>query len=77
MSSQFVPGALEVAAGTIVTWTNDDQRTHTVTSDEGAELDSGDIYPGGTYSHNFGRPGTYFYHCSHDPTRMFGQIVVR
>jgi plastocyanin len=77
VSYQFEPGIIEVPAGTLVTWANDDPVTHTVTGDVGCELDSGDISPGESYSHIFGTAGTFYYHDSHDPTRMIGKVVVR
>lgn len=40
----FSPGTIQVTAGTTVTWTNNDQTTHTVTADDGS-FDSGDVAP--------------------------------
>jgi plastocyanin len=73
----FAPGALVVAAGTKVTWTNRDDIPHTVTDAAGkmafrsAALDTGDVF-----SHVFDTPGTYRYFCSLHP-RMQGTVVVR
>lgn len=53
---------LSVAAGTKVTWTNNDNVTHTVTADDGS-FDSGDITPGYSYSKTFSTKGSYPYHC--------------
>ena len=39
------------------------------------ELNSGDIGPGGTYSHTFAATGTFHYHCIHH-SPMTGQVVV-
>lgn len=67
----FSPRTLEVAAGTTVTWRNDDAIDHAVASGtpETPVADrliegSGDFGPGGTFSFTFERPGTYEIHCS-------------
>lgn len=73
----FSPKSLEISAGSTVTWTNMDSFAHTVTSDSGTELASGQLAAGsGTYSHTFSTPGTYTYHCSNHPT-MTGTIIVK
>lgn len=58
----FSVTSLKVAAGTKVTWTNNDAATHTVTADDNS-FNSGDIAPGATYSRTFTTAGTYNYHC--------------
>lgn len=70
----FAPGTIQVAAGTTVTWTNNDQTTHTVTADDGS-FDSGDVAPGGTFSMTFNTPGTFAYHCKIHPF-MTASVVV-
>lgn len=57
-----------VAAGTTVTWTNQDSEAHTVTS-RGTEspLHSAALSPGQTYSYTFTTPGTYTYMCTIHP----------
>src|SRR5215472_2944428 len=71
----FAPVALTVAAGTTVTWTNDDDSPHSVRDKNGkfksAALDTGD-----TFSQTFAAPGEYTYFCSIHP-RMTGKIVVK
>lgn len=62
-SSQFSPTTLTVRVGETVTWVNRDGYVHTVTSDRGAELDSGDLEGGDTFQHRFTRAGTFEYHC--------------
>jgi plastocyanin len=69
----FNPGTLTVAAGTIVTWTNNDSMQHTVT---GGELDSQKLAQGQTYSHTFNTPGTIDYICTIHPS-MKGKIIVQ
>jgi len=72
----FAPANIVVDAGTTVTWTNYDDVGHTVTSDDGDELDSSLFGRGETYSHTFDTPGEYAYHCS--PHRnMKGLVTVR
>src|SRR5262245_61956582 len=70
----FTPPQLTLAAGTTVTWRNDDDIPHTVTSSTGAfkskALDTGD-----TFAFTFAVPGSYQYFCSLHP-RMTGIIEV-
>jgi len=70
----YGPESLEIAAGTEVTWTNNDSTAHTVTADDGS-FDSGKIDEGGTFSFTFDTPGTYAYHCDFHPN-MTATIVV-
>jgi len=72
----FSPSQITVNKGDTVTWTNNDSTAHTVTSDTGSELNSGDIQPGSTYSHTFSQTGSYQYHCSIHPY-MRATIVVK
>jgi plastocyanin len=71
----FNPQTVTIPAGTKMTWVNNDNTTHTVTSDTGA-FDSQSIPPGGTFNFTFTRAGTYNYHCSIHPT-MTGAIIVQ
>jgi plastocyanin len=70
----FNPATITVAPGTTITWTNKDGVAHTVTSNTGL-FESGSFSANGTYSHLFGTPGTYLYHCTIHPS-MTGTIVV-
>jgi plastocyanin len=70
----FNPKTLTVAAGTTVTWTNNDSLTHTVTADDGS-FDSANLRPGQQFSYTFTTPGTYTYHCSIHPF-MTASVVV-
>ena len=63
----FEPAALQVAAGTTVTWTNHDAIIHSVTSGapdapDGA-FDSGFFDQNGTFSFTFTDSGEYTYFC--------------
>jgi plastocyanin len=74
----FTPSQISVQKGSTVTWTNNDNVTHTVIDD----LDnvggpaSGNIEPGSTYSFTFNKTGSFQYHCKLHPS-MRGTIVVQ
>jgi len=70
----FNPSSMSVAKGTTVTWTNNDNTAHTITSTTGA-FDSGRLQTGASWSFTFNTAGTYDYICSIH-TSMKGQIVV-
>jgi plastocyanin len=70
----FAPVSLTVAAGTKVTWTNQDSTAHTVTADNGS-FGSQHLATGTTFSETFSKAGTYAYHCSIH-TSMKATIVV-
>jgi LPXTG-motif cell wall-anchored protein len=66
----FDPGQLTVAPGTTVTWVNEGEAPHTVTSTDGKELDSATLQPGDTYSFTFKDDDageTYAYQCTIHP----------
>ena len=73
----FDPPTVTVRAGTKVTWTNQDEVPHTVTSTtkprvlESHALDTND-----SFSHVFKEPGTYKYFCKVHP-KMAGTVVVK
>jgi plastocyanin len=75
VNMSFSPATLSVTVGTTVTWTNNDNMTHTVTSDTTA-FDSGNLTVGSKYTKVFSVAGTYEYHCTIHPT-MKGSIVVK
>jgi plastocyanin len=70
----FEPGTLEVAAGTEVTWENQDGVPHRIASDDGS-FDSDDLGQGDTFSHTFDSAGEFAYICGIHP-QMTGTIVV-
>jgi plastocyanin len=72
---KFTQERIEVAAGTTVRWTNNDQLQHSVTANDGS-WDSGLINPGGSWTHTFSQPGDYAFHCTPHPF-MKGVVVVR
>ena len=71
--NRFTPPAVQVPAGTTVTWAFEDGLVpHDVTGDGWR---SGDPQRKGTFAHTFDRPGTYPYRCTvHDG--MNGRVVV-
>ena len=72
---RFTQDRIEIAAGTTIRWTNNDQLQHSVTANDGS-WDSGLINPGATWSHTFTQPGEYAFHCTPHPF-MKGVVVVR
>ena len=70
----FEPEVIEVAAGETVTWTNDDNFTHTVQVDgrEDHKVEQDD-----SVSIIFDRPGTYHYVCTLHRQDMDGDVVVQ
>jgi plastocyanin len=71
----FSPMTLTVAAGTTVTWTNNDDIPHTVRAVDGSfhskAMDTAD-----SYSFTFAKPGVYSYFCSVHP-KMVGKVIVK
>lgn len=71
----FSPATLDIPAGTQVTWTNNDNVAHTVTSDTGSVLSSTTLSAGQSYSFTFPKAGVFSYHCALHPS-MKGTVVV-
>jgi amicyanin len=71
----FLQPTVMVAAGTTVTWTNNDDIPHTVRAVDGSfhskAMDSAD-----SYSFTFAKPGVYSYFCSIHP-KMVGKVIVK
>jgi plastocyanin len=74
-NTAFVPGRIQITAGTTVVWRNDDQLIHSVTAND-KSFDSGLLQPGKTYRRTFDKPGQYPYYCMPHPF-MKGVVVVR
>jgi plastocyanin len=73
-SYQFVPADITVPVGTTVSWTNNDNFTHTVRL-----LDTGEdqvVRQGETVTHAFTQPGLFRYDCSLHPNDMQGSVLV-
>jgi plastocyanin len=73
----FNPPKLSIAAGSTVTWKNQDDMPHTIVNDaaprafKSPPLDSGE-----QFSWTFSKPGTYTYFCSIHP-KMVGIVTVK
>jgi plastocyanin len=75
-ASAFGMNPLQVAPGTQITWTNQDEMPHTATADDGL-WDSGLLQPGESFTFTFTGGGTFAYHCSiHGAGMMSGTIIV-
>lgn len=87
----YTPERVSIRAGQTVKWTNTSDIVHTVTADpqkannpehvrlpgQARTFDSGDIEPGGTFTHTFTVPGTYRYFCiPHEAAGMVGEVEV-
>jgi plastocyanin len=71
---QFKPETVTVAAGTTVTWTNQDGFDHSVVDRQ--ETFRGDPFGSGeTFTHTYDDPGTYEYFCGIHNS-MTGTVVV-
>jgi plastocyanin len=72
-SYRFAPKTIEINAGATVTWTNNDNFTHTVKVDGQADHKVG---RGDSVSIKFDRPGTYDYVCTLHSKDMHGTVIV-
>lgn len=71
---KYAPAALTVAAGTRVTWRNEDAAPHTATLPGG--FDTGSLQHSGAKTLVMSKPGTYTYVCEFHPF-MKGTITVQ
>jgi plastocyanin len=73
-SYRFDPKTIEIEAGETVTWTNEDNFTHTVQVDgqEDHKVERGE-----STSVAFEEPGTYHYVCTLHSQDMEGEVIVR
>ena len=76
---QFQPKVIEVHAGAAVTWTNQDNIDHTITSGTPDAPDgafaSDPFGKGKSFTATFDRPGEYAYFCSKHKS-MYGMVKV-
>ena len=72
-SYRFDPKTIEIEAGQSVTWTNEDNFTHTVQVDgqEDHKVERGE-----SVSIRFDTPGTYRYVCTLHRRDMEGEVIV-
>ena len=73
-SYRFSPKRVSVKAGSTVTWTNEDNFTHTVQVDGRPDHKVG---RGNSVSIRFDKPGTYHFVCTLHPHDMSGDVIVR
>jgi len=72
-SYRFDPEKIVVQQGSTVTWTNDDNFTHTVQVDG---QDDRKVGRGDSFSVTFDKPGTYHYVCTLHRQDMEGEVIV-
>jgi plastocyanin len=81
---RFDPPQVTVAKGTTVTWVNDDQAAHTITTDDfgvtgvsqAGQFSSPPLSPGDSFKHTFDTVGTFGYSCTIHPY-IKGKVIVR
>jgi plastocyanin len=74
---KFVPQVVTVAAGTRLSWVNQDDAPHVVIGTEpGSPIKSPPLDTDDKYSIVLATPGTYRYFCSLHP-QMTGTVIVR
>ncbi len=71
----YTPSDFTAVVGATITWTNTGAVAHTVTADDGASFDSGNLDPQATFSFTPDTPGTFSYHCTIHPW-MTGSFTV-
>ena len=72
---KFLPATFTVAAGTTVTWKNEDDSPHRI-GDKNGTFKSGALDTEDTFTHTFAAPGEYPYICTIHPY-MVGKIIVK
>jgi plastocyanin len=71
----FAPAVVTVKVGTTITWTNQDQDSHTVTAMNDGPFHSPAMNTGDTYRYTFTKAGHYDYLCTIHPF-MTATVVV-
>src|SRR5947199_9619314 len=72
---KYKPKELTIKVGDTVVWTNNDDREHTVTADDGS-FKSGSLRSGKSYQRKFMKAGKFPYHDERFG-RMSGVIIVK
>lgn len=72
----FGPPTVTIPAGTTITWTNNDDVPHVVSSDDNKMFKSKALDTDDHFSFTFTKPGTYNYYCAIHP-KMTAKIVVQ
>ncbi|MBI4147999.1 cupredoxin family copper-binding protein [Candidatus Woesearchaeota archaeon] len=74
---RFSPNIMTINVGDSITWTNQDDALHTVSTTDGPEsFDSGNLAKGQTFRKTFTKAGSYSYQCNNHPS-MKGSITVK
>jgi plastocyanin len=73
-SYRFDPGTIEIERGDTVTWTNEDNFTHTVQVDGQPDHE---VEPGESVQITFDEAGRFHYVCTLHSRDMEGEVVVR
>ena len=71
----FMPDTLRISRGTMVTWSNMDMITHSISDAEGM-FSSGDIPAGMSYQYTFTSGGTYSYYIMPQTMMKAGVVIV-
>lgn len=72
----FAPQEITVAAGTVITWVNEQAGVPHTTTADGGQWDSGRLETGASFSLLLSVPGDYNYFCAIHPARMRGVVHV-
>ena len=76
-SYRFDPASISITAGTTVTWTNNDNFTHSVQLlDDAQPSEPMVMQPGASATFTFATAGTYPYQCHLHPQNMRGTVTV-
>jgi plastocyanin len=74
VSEFYVPSTISVSLSETITWTNEDDTEHTVTSKSSGIFNSGLFGTRQSFSHQFTEDGTYEYFCQLHPW-MVGTVI--
>ena len=76
-SYRFAPADILITSGSTVTWTNNDNFTHSVQFlDGGLPSEPRLMQPGQPTTFTFAQAGTFHYQCSLHPQNMKGTVTV-
>lgn len=81
-SNGFMPQTIKIKKGEMVTWTNQDNKTHQLAADPHPThtsltgLESDPLFLNDSYTFIFEESGTYSYHDHFNPTKLRGTVMV-
>jgi plastocyanin len=75
-NSKFVPTQITIEQGSTITWINQDNQNHTITSDY-AKFDSCMLSKKQAFKVTFDTPGVFYYHCNFHKSKMHGEVFVK